>query len=273
MTGSGRDVAYTVRDPAGAGLPVLVHVPHAGTWIPSREREAFLLDDDDLAEELRLMTDHRTDVLAGTSHELGATVVVNRLSRLVVDPERFADGEEEMEQVGMGFAYDRTAHGRPLRHLDDADRARLRRRWFDPYSDAVAVATRQLVEAHGRCIVIDVHSYPAQRLPYERHGDGPRPELCLGTDPDHTPAWLAEGVVRLCADRGVWVERDTPFAGVYIPSWAYRQDERVQGVMLEIRRDTYMYEHSLEPHDGEPRVRRLVEDVVSLAGSAATSPT
>lgn len=271
MSGTSERPAFSVLEPTRRAVPVVVHVPHAGTWIPADERGSFLLADEQLAEELRLMTDHRTDALAGTAYQLGATVIVNHLSRLVVDPERFADGGEEMEQVGMGFAYERTAHGDPLRDLSEDDRARLRRRWFDPYSQVLASTVHGMVTDHGHCVVLDVHSYPERRLPYELHGDGPRPEVCLGTDAFHTPAWLVEGIERLCTERGFEAGRDTPFAGVYIPAWAYRRDERVQGVMLDIRRDAYIDEGNLDLHDGEERVRRLVEDVVRFAGRRVAS--
>lgn len=258
--------AFSVVEPTATPVPVVVHVPHAGTWIPADERPAFLLGDDQLAEELRLMTDHRTDVIAGCARELGATVVVNHLSRLVVDPERFVDGEEEMEQVGMGFAYRKTAHGAALRDLTNDELSRLRRSWFDPYTEAVATTVRDVVDRLGRCVVLDVHSYPEHRLPYERHGDGQRPEICLGTDDFHTPPELIARVERLCADRGFSVARDTPFAGVYIPSWAFRRDRGVEGLMLEIRRDTYIDEADLVPHAGEDRLRELVSEVVRIAG-------
>ena len=65
-------------------------------------------------------------------------------------------------------------------------------------------------------MIIDVHSYPTEPLPYELHGDGPRPPVCLGTDPFHTPAGLlaaAEDAFAGFGGTGV----DSPFAGAYVP--------------------------------------------------------
>jgi N-formylglutamate amidohydrolase len=102
-----------------------------------------------------------------------------------------------------------------------------------------AVAGR--LAATGRAVVVDVHSYPSAALPYELHGEGPRPPVCLGTDAFHTPPWLAElarGAFAACGPTGL----DSPFSGAYVPLEYYGHDARVSALMVEIRRDTYMTE-------------------------------
>ena len=42
------------------GLRAVFHVPHAARVIPSDVREQFLVSDERLADEIRLMTDHFT---------------------------------------------------------------------------------------------------------------------------------------------------------------------------------------------------------------------
>jgi N-formylglutamate deformylase len=77
-------------DPASSWL---LHVPHSSTEIPAAVRERILLDDDALEAELMAMTDAHTDVLADRISERvngrRPWSFVNRVSRLVVDPERF----------------------------------------------------------------------------------------------------------------------------------------------------------------------------------------
>lgn len=247
-------------------IPVVVHAPHGGTWIPEGERPAFLLGDAALAEEVRLMTDHRTGLLAEAAAGLGAAAFVGRLSRLVVDPERFPDEREEMEAGGMGFAYTATAGGGVLRRLTAADRARLKGRWFDPYATALEQLVGEVRDRFERCVIVDLHSYPSRPLPYERHGDAPRPEVCVGTDDFHTPGWLAELVEASCRQLGLGHARNTPFAGCYVPLSMFGRDRRVLSVMLEVRRDVYLDEASALPTEGETRVAGLLAAVV--AGSS-----
>jgi N-formylglutamate deformylase len=113
---------------------MIIHVPHASKVIPEEIREQFILDDQTLKNELRLMTDSYTDELFKSPEELARTVAFP-VSRLVVDPERFADDSLEiMVQKGMGVVYTRTAVGTPLRRELTADeRQRLIDQFYWPH--------------------------------------------------------------------------------------------------------------------------------------------
>jgi N-formylglutamate deformylase len=252
---------------SGPSAPVLVHVPHAGTTIPADGRAGLLLDDAALATELRLLTDHRTDVLAAGTGRLGATRVINRLSRLVVDPERFPDEREELAAHGMGAVYTRGHALQPLRDPSPAQIEQLLDRYFHPYAARVSAEVERLVAEHGRVTIVDLHSYPRHRLPYELH-DGPRPPLCVGTDPYHTPDWLRAAVTEVAAAHHLEVGLDTPFAGAYVPLTVHGSDRRVTSVMLELRRDLYLDEATARPHEGEARLARFVTEVVAAIAAA-----
>ena len=244
-------------------MPVVVHVPHSATHVPADVRADIELDDAALADELRRLTDHGTDRFTLGAPSLGATVLVNRCSRLVVDPERFLDPEaEEMEAVGMGAVYTATSDGSVLRRLSVAQRATLLSRFFVPYHAALTGLVTDQLDRWGRCAIVDVHSYPSEALPYERHGDRDRPELCVGTDPVHTPTWLREVVVDVAAAHGLGRGFDGPFTGTFVPT-LHLGDARVVSVMLEIRRDTYLDEVTATPHAGEQRIRALCTAVVA----------
>ena len=86
-----------------AECPVIAHVPHSSTHIPPDVRNAFVLDDELLRKEVVRLTDWHVEKLFDRVIELGGVMFVNRMSRLVVDPERFRDdSREEMASRGMG---------------------------------------------------------------------------------------------------------------------------------------------------------------------------
>ncbi|MYS09001.1 N-formylglutamate amidohydrolase [Streptomyces sp. SID6041] len=220
--------------------PVLLHVPHSSRVIPPDVREGLLLDDPELERELDHITDaHTAEIAAVAAAAAHATPwrFVNRLSRLVVDPERFPDEREEMLAVGMGAVYTRTTHRAALRPTE-FDPTPLLDRYFTPYAEAMETAVAERLAATGRAVVIDVHSYPTDPLPYELHGDGPRPPICLGTDAFHTPPALLDAAREAFGDFG-GIATDTPFAGTYVPLSYYGKDPRVGALMIEIRRDVH----------------------------------
>ncbi|GMA33184.1 N-formylglutamate amidohydrolase [Litorihabitans aurantiacus] len=240
---------------------MILHVPHASRVIPADARASIVLGDAALERELDLMTDSFTDVLAQRAVEglaTSAQVIAAPVSRLAVDVERFPDEREVMNEVGMGAVYTRTHDGGVLRH--EADLA-LVARYGDPHARRVRDAVARDLESAGAAVLIDVHSYPSRRLPYEIFPEeAHRPEICLGVDDDHTPPELVDLARDAFGDFEVAI--NTPFAGTYVPLDYYGTDRRVASLMIEIRRDTYMDEESVELHDDADRVvaalRRLI---------------
>jgi predicted N-formylglutamate amidohydrolase len=190
-----------------------------------------------LEAELDAITDADTDLLARAACgqvNKRPWMFVNRNSRLLVDPERFPDDREEMLEVGMGAVYLRTTDRRELRAPDPEDDARLMEKIYWSYTKALEALVQERLDRLGQVLIVDIHSFPREPLPYELHADQARPSLCIGTDPDHTPQSVID------AARSAWpgsVEINQPFSGCYVPERFYKKDDRVRSVMLEIRRD------------------------------------
>ncbi|MET0426789.1 MAG: N-formylglutamate amidohydrolase [Actinoplanes sp.] len=232
-----------------AASPVILHVPHASRTLTAESRRGIRLTDHELAEELDHLTDAHTDLIARRAADASAVrpwIFENRLSRLEVDPERFPDDREEMKAVGMGAVYTHGYAGRRLRDDDLVrDQAALQKH-FHPYAAAVADLVAHRLSATGRAVILDVHSYATQALPYELHGTGPRPPVCLGTDDFHTPPHLIAAATTAFGE----VDLNTPFAGCYVPLTYYGSEPAVTALMIEIRRDGYLTEPGGAPTAG-----------------------
>ncbi|NEB73976.1 N-formylglutamate amidohydrolase [Streptomyces sp. SID14478] len=253
--------------PGDPASPVILHVPHGSRTVPSPVRAGLLLDAAALERELDLITDAHTQDLAERAARAAPVTpwrFVNERSRLVVDPERFPDAREEMRAVGMGAVYTRTTQRAPLRPEPPADEESLLATYFHPYARAMTRAVDDRLAATGRAVVIDVHSYPSRALPYELHGTDPRPPVCLGTDPFHTPPTLlalAREAFAPLGESGL----NTPFAGTYVPLRHYGSDARVSALMLELRRDVYLDE-PVTPHDGLAKAASCLAHLVEACG-------
>ncbi|MEV0902078.1 N-formylglutamate amidohydrolase [Actinoplanes sp. NPDC049802] len=240
--------------PGDAASPVILHVPHS-----SRDLVESGLYPDIVVEELDHLTDAHTDLIAFRAAESAARrpwIFVNTLSRLVVDPERFTD--DEMLRAGMGPVYTHGYAGRRLRDDDPSRDAALLHEHFHPYAEAMTGLVGDRLAATGHAVILDVHSYPTAALPYELHADGPRPPVCLGTHPLHTPDRLRDAAREAFGDTGL----NSPFAGCYVPLEHYDRNPAVSALMVEIRRDQYMIEPGGPPTAGIDRISRALATLV-----------
>lgn len=246
---------------------VVLHVPHDSLHIPPEVRDQFVVNDAELREELVRMTDHLTHAMfsdPGTTQSVRAAV-----SRLVIDVERFPeDGAEPMAARGMGAVYSVTSKLTPLRReLRVGEREALLAAYYWPHHERLEGAVSRTVEEHGRCVVIDCHSFPGTALPYEcADPKAIRPDICIGTDPFHTPRGLAQAFVRAFEHEGWTVHLDDPFAGALVPASRYRTDRRVQAIMVEVNRKLYLREGAERARDDfdqtAARVRRCCIDAL-----------
>ena len=155
----------------------------------------FVLSDAELERELLLMTDHYADELFALPADEAITVR-HEVSRLVLDPgalratTRRADGARRHGRR-LHARRTRATRRQPLRRpLSDDERGALLDRYDRPHHDAPrARRSSDALRAHGRCLIVDAHSFPDWPLPYEKliwPADDPRwkhrPAICLGSD-------------------------------------------------------------------------------------------
>lgn len=72
------EVAWTIHNVGHGVSPLIVHVPHAGTWIPDPDRRGLLLDDREL-EMIEVRRDLYQRELGGPLHK-GHEQITDRLS-------------------------------------------------------------------------------------------------------------------------------------------------------------------------------------------------
>lgn len=264
--GTWPEPAFGIVPPPGRRAPLIVHVPHASTRIPSEVRAEILLDDTELSDELIRLTDWYTDDLFGWLADEGATLFVNRLSRLVFDPERFlGETREPAAARGQGVVYSHGSRGQSIRELTVELRADRIERLYRPYHAALDRLVEEMLATFEACRILDAHSFPSRPLASELDQSPDRPDICIGTDARHTPEDLARALEDAFASEGFRIERDTPFAGTFVPSGSYGRDSRVTSVMVEVRRGLYLDEASAERRADYPVVRAAIQRALTSA--------
>jgi len=221
--------------------PLLVSLPHVGTAIPDDVAAA-------LVPRARALEDtdwHLAEVYS-FARALGATVLVPRFSRYVIDLNRPPEnapmylGANNTELVPTHFF-----SGDPLyregRTPDAGEIERRRELYWRPYHDALACEIARLVAAHGHAIVWDGHSIQAE-LPWLF--EGRLPDLNLGTASGAScaSALRADLMDVLAAQSSFSHVTDGRFKGGYITRHYGRPADHVQVIQLEMALSTYMDE-------------------------------
>lgn len=224
---------------------LVLHIPHSSRRIPGDCRKDIMLSDEELDLELLKMTDAFTNLIV--PFFAGARALVFPVSRLVVDVERFRDDKDEsMAEAGMGVVYTHTHDGRQLRTSSPPMRENLLRRFYDPHHEIFTCIIGKCLRETGRCLILDIHSFSSRPLPYERAPDPDRPDICLGSDPFHTPGLLLARALDRFGEVFVRVNVNTPFSGAIVPLEFFRKDRRVSSLMIEINRQLLMDENTGE---------------------------
>lgn len=245
---------------------IVVHIPHASTRIrlPGyTHAQLFDRSPEDIRDELSACTDWFTDDLF---RGLGAPVRFP-WSRLLVDVERFVDDEREpMAARGRGVIYLCDRRGKRLREFPNGG---LRERLIGLYHAHHAklqAAVDAALDAHGRCLIIDAHSFPTECWPIEPTYRGEsyvkRPDFCIGTDAFHTPHRLASLAQQLIDTRGFDVALNTPYAGTLVPLMHLGETPCVHSIMIEVKRSLYLDEMTGQKIIGYDELRKCLNGIV-----------
>lgn len=253
---------------------IILHIPHSSTQIP--DDADYCVSASELHREKLLLTDWVTEELFASSgdHALIQKVVAP-VSRLFCDMERFAnDAEEPMVLRGMGVCYTSTGDGKPLRRLRPEVRQRIIEKYYDPHHWKLSELVDQAVRTE-QCLIVDCHSFPSFPLPCDLDQNPNRPDICIGTDPFHTPDGLAKRLVGYFEGHGFTVAVNAPYSGTIVPMKFYKKDRRVHSVMIEVNRKLYLLGDTAEKNEEFERLQKIIRAlIVSLgAGYPYTSGT
>ncbi|MGH7480544.1 MAG: N-formylglutamate deformylase [Longimicrobiales bacterium] len=239
--------------------PLLVSLPHAGTAIPDELAPRFR--DEALAVP---DTDWHVDALYAFARGLGASLVVPRHSRYVIDLNRPAanapmyPGMNNTSLVPM-----RSFGGAPLYRDGKEPTAseialRLATYWR-PFHDALANELARIKTAHGHALLWEGHSIRS-RLPWLF--EGKLPDLNLGTADEQSCAPTLRAALRavLESQRSFTHVVDGRFKGGYNTRHYGRPREGVHAVQLEMCWSCYMDE--TPPYTVDPARAALLEPVL-----------
>jgi N-formylglutamate amidohydrolase len=250
-------------------LKPILHIPHSGVEVPVNYHDSFIGGVATIERETLILGDLKTDQLFIFDPERSIPVVFP-YSRVFVDVERFRDDSNEpMSTRGMGVIYQNGHDLQPIRHeLTTELRKSILIEYYDPHHAKLSHAVDDQLKTNGRALIIDCHSFPKNRLPYEDSKQTGRPEICIGTDNFHTPKAVLDSVLYQFLKKGYTAALDQPFSGALVPMKHFHKTKEVVSIMIEVRRDLFLEETSGQQNARFNKVKSDINDAIYAAMNA-----
>ncbi len=242
---------FTLRQ---GGTPLIVSIPHAGTYLPPTLAQALTPLGRAVPD-----TDWHVDRLYGFLAGLDVTVLTATHARIVVDLNRAPSGGLLYPgQAETGICPTESFAGDPLYAAPPPDATGIARRvaqYWQPYHDALRQQIDRLHAQHGFVRLLDGHSIHGT-IP--RLFDGDLPDLNLGTfDGASADAGLAGRVMDAMDDHGFSTVLNGRFKGGYITRHYGAPQRGMHALQLEMAWRTYTDEAAPQRYDAA-RAARLI---------------
>jgi N-formylglutamate deformylase len=247
--------------------PLLVSMPHVGTHIPAALHTHYTEQALQVAD-----TDWHLDQLYDFVRAMGASLIVPRVSRYVIDLNR--PPENTPMYAGANnteLCPTRSFHGEPLYRAGHApDAAEIERRraaYWQPYHDALHAELTRLHAQHGHATLLDAHSIQSV-LPWLF--EGVLPDLNLGTASGGSAAPpLREALSKVLQSQDRFTQVvDGRFKGGHITRHYGRPAQGWHAVQLEMCWKCYMVEappYAIDPARAaqlQPVLQSLVRTLI-----------
>ena len=244
--------------------PLVLSLPHVGTLIPDTLKSSYVpraLQVED--------TDWHLDRLYAFAADLGASIIVPKISRYVIDLNRPPDdapmypGASNTELCPTRFF-----SGEPLyaegTAPDASEVSRRRTTYWQPYHDALRVELDRVCAQFGYALLWDGHSI---RSEISWLFDGKLPDLNLGTASGASCAGSLRTALMNEMQRGSQFTHATDgrFKGGYITRHYGCPAQNVHAVQMEMCQSLYMQESlpftylDTRAQDVQPHLQRLLE--------------
>jgi formiminoglutamase len=218
--------------------PLVVSFPHTGTEIPPELAPGFVSP-----WLARRDADWWIDRLYDFAAGLGATTVRTRMSRSVIDVNRDPSGASLYPgQPTTELCPTTTFDGEPLyrdgQAPDEAEIARRRSAWFEPYHAALKAELDRLRARHPMVVLYEAHSIRS-RVP--RLFEGELPQFNLGTNSGLScDATLTAAIERVCDASGLSRVTDGRFKGGWTTRHYGEPTRGLHAIQMELACRGYM---------------------------------
>lgn len=238
---------YSITEPTNTTVPIVISVPHAGTYIPKDLESLFEpkmlthLDD----------TDFFVDKLYSFASEMGITMIKANYHRWVIDLNRnpeskplYNDGRVITNLVPTtDFNGNNLYKDKVPTSKDIEDRIH---KYYLPYHQKIRDLINEKLDAFGKVLLFDAHSI-RQIVPGIRKE--PFPDLILGNNDGNTASSnIINAALEVLKSESYNVTHNTPFKGGQITRSFGQPTNGIHALQLEMTKVNYMDDTETKYH-------------------------
>ncbi len=249
---------FRIENPSGNPVPILVSVPHCGTFFPDEVKNEFKSELISAPDD----TDWFVDKLYGFAPSMGMTLIAATHSRWVIDLNRdpeskplYSDG-----RIITGLCPTTTFLGEPLYQdgRTEVSKAEIDRRlatYYQPYHHQIASILTDLKARFGKVLLWDCHSI-RQVVPTIQAEKFP--DLILGSaDRSSAAPNLIDVALKCLGSDSYSLSHNSPFKGGQITRYFGKPSVNQHALQLEMCKVHYM--DDTESKYNESRANKMRE--------------
>ncbi len=211
-------------------LPFIISIPHSGEFL-TKELISNLKDGVVLPN-----TDWYLQDLYNFLEDLGFTVIINKISRYVIDPNR--NLEDNNPSFWHSAIYTKTTYGKEMYKSElSKDLKKERLRYYYTYHDNLDALINEKLNHFKKVYLIDLHSF-ATDIPYD---------IILGNNYDTTSSTnFKNKIASLFTKEGFRVGCNIKFIGGYIVK---NYKNKCESIQIEINYRKYIEDRNFEEEE------------------------
>ena len=260
---------FHISKPANVQLPIVLSVPHAGTYFPA-EIQAELKQDKLPPDDI----DWHVNQLYNFADSSGIIMITAQYSRWVIDLNRnpdstplYNDGRIITALCPATNFLGEAIYTDERKQVAMEEVSRRRKLYFDPYHTALQRLLNEVKAQFGSVLLWDCHSI--RRFVPAIHPE-PFPDLIIGSaDRSSASDDITDKALNILGKSNYSISHNYPFKGGYITRHFGKPNKQQHALQLEMAKPLYL-DDSEQVYDSEraEKVRTLLTETLTALGNS-----
>ena len=236
--------------------PVLITVPHSGSYYPELFKKHIKLD----LDKIKKIEDYQSDKILKLIKEDSVDILIAKCSRAVVDLNRSRKSidndmfneivtieqpdEKKMISYGLGV-FPKIISNKSIfkTKLPVSYSRKMLKEYYDPFHKSLSKQLEFLLKKFGFCFHFDLHTMPSRALKHFKF----KPDIVLGNNFGKSSSENLISYIKNSFEKfGLKVEINKPYAGGFITRKYGNPLVGIETIQIEINRSLYMDETNLK---------------------------